>query len=243
MKKRKLNKTFLPLLITTALINPVIAADDIADREHASTKETGGFGLGLILGGLLGGPPGAVVGAAGGGWLGHNDTNRTDMIATLDEELIERNELIIKLETELSATETELVNTIHRLSGEQKNAKLDYLKKGLTTTVYFRSADTNLPASNAFRLEQLADLLQEFPNIKVSMEGHTDIRGDAEYNRHLSELRIETVQKLLENAGISSDQIRCEAYGESKAMAMEGDNENYVFDRRVSIHVSLPETS
>ncbi len=243
MKKRQLNKTLLPLLISSALINPALAAENIYDRDHASTKETGGFGLGLILGGLLGGPPGAIVGAAGGSWLGHHDTNRTDMIATLDKKLIERNELITKLETELSATETELTNAIHQLSDEQHNAKLDYLQKGLTTTVYFRSADTNLPASNAYRLEQLADLLQEFSNINISMEGHTDIRGDAEYNRHLSELRIDTVQQLLESAGISSDKIHCQAYGESKAMAMEGDNENYVFDRRVSIHISLSEAS
>ncbi len=244
MKQTTFTKTLLPLCIAAALSLPVQANDIYAQHDHASTKETGGFGLGMIVGAILGGPPGAIVGAAGGSWLGHHDTQRTDTIAAIDLELTEKENLITKLETELSATESELANTISRFKNEQANSdqrftNLEFLSKRQTTTIYFGSGEVDLPVRNGDHLYELAQLLNDYPELQINMEGHADISGDDEYNQHLSELRVDTVQHILEEAGIPADRIHCESYGESQAMATEGDKQNYVFDRRVSIHVSL----
>ena len=239
MNKLKLTYALLPLCISATLAIPAQADEIYVDHQQASAKETGGFGLGILLGAVVGGPPGAILGAAGGAWLGHHDTQRTNTIAAKNSELVEKENQITKLETELSVTENELANTISRLNSDQRLVAMDFLKKGMTTTVYFRSDEVDLPDTNADRLYQLAQLLRSYPELHISMEGHADIRGDGEYNQHLSELRVETVQDLLEDAGIPTERIHCQAYGELKAMAAEGDNENYVFDRRVSIHISL----
>ncbi len=245
MNTSTIKQILLPLCIAATLSIPV-HADDIYATQQASIKETGGFGLGLLAGAILGGPPGAIIGAASGGWLGHHDTQRTDAIAAIDLELVIKENQITKLETELSntetelsATETELANTISRFQSEKRLANLDFLSKRQTTTIYFGSGEIDLPSRNGDRLYELAQLLNDYPELQINMEGHADIRGDDEYNQHLSELRVDTVQHILEEAGIPADRIHCESYGESKAMASEGDHQNYVFDRRVSIHVSL----
>ena len=238
MKQTTIKRTLLPFMIAATLSVPS-QADDIYPSQQASIKETGGFSLGLLVGALLGGPPGAIIGAAGGGWLGHHDTQRTNTIAEFSSKLAEKENQITKLETELSVTENELANTISRINNDSRLTALAFLSKGLTTTVYFRSGETDLPAVNADRLYQLAQLLRDFPELQISMQGHADIRGNDEYNQHLSELRVDTVQNILEDAGIPAHRIHCESYGETQAMASEGDTENYVFDRRVSIQVSL----
>ena len=52
------------------------------------------------------------------------------------------------------------------------------------------------------------------PNLKVEISGHTDSKGDNEYNRKLSEERAQAVvNKLVEN-GISADRFKAKGYGE-----------------------------
>ncbi len=236
--------TLLPICITAILSVPVQANGTYTNHQQASTKETSGFGLGIIVGAILGGPPGAVIGA----WLGHHDTQRTNTIAVIDLELTEKENRVTKLESELVATETELANTISRfkneqIKSEQRFANLEFLSKRQTTTIYFGSGEVDLPVRNGEQLYELAQLLNNYPELQIKMEGHTDIIGNEEYNQHLSELRVDTVQHILEEAGIPADRIHCESYGETQAMATEGDRQNHVFDRRVSIHVSLVSAS
>ncbi len=239
MKKSDISKFLLPAAIILASASSPALAGNQENLEYASHKETGGFGIGLLIGSILGGPPGAILGAASGAWLGHHDTQRTNKIAVLNTTLLERENRITKLEAERSATEMELTNAIQQLDNLQSTTVTEILRKGLTTTVYFRSDETILPETSTQQLIDLAQVLQNFPQAEIIMEGHADVRGNTEYNQHLSEQRVERVQNLLQQAGIPEERIQCHAFGESKAMAVEGDQENYIFDRRVTLHIGL----
>lgn len=228
-----------PLVLALSLI----AANCLPQQVAAIDKETGGMGLGLLLGAVVAGPPGAIVGAIGGTWAGYHDTQQEMTIAAISSELAEKENQLTKIQTELSVTEAELDNALKRIGTEQRYAALDYLQKGLTTTIYFRTGESDLQESHGEKLFQLAQILKEFPELQINMEGHADIRGNGDYNQMLSENRIQVVQQVLLDAGIPEEKINCEAYGESEAMAQQGDRENYVFDRRVSIHLSLESTS
>jgi outer membrane protein OmpA-like peptidoglycan-associated protein len=154
----------------------------------------------------------------------------------------EENQLT-KIQTELSVTETELGNALNQINEDKRITALVYLQKGLTTTVYFRTGESDLPESNSNQLFELAQTLKDFPELQITMEGHAGIRGDGEFNQQLSESRVRAVQQILQDAGIPEQQIHCEAYGETEAMANNGDRENYIFYRRVSIHLSMGSTS
>lgn len=228
-----------PLIIALGLIT----VNSLASTAAAFDKEDGGMGIGLLVGGAIAGPPGAIIGAIGGRWVGYHDTQQELTIAAISSELTEKENQLTKIQTELSVAETELGNALDQINQDKRTASLEYLQKGLTTTVYFRTGESELPESNSSQLFELAQTLKDFPELQITMEGHADIRGVGEYNQQLSESRIQAVQQILQNAGIPERQINCEAYGETEAMANNGDRENYIFDRRVSIHLSLDSTS
>jgi len=58
-----------------------------------------------------------------------------------------------------------------------------------------------------------ADLLRKYPTWMVTVEGHCDERGTAEYNLALGERRAVAVKTYLVSLGISPDRLRTVSYG------------------------------
>lgn len=89
-------------------------------------------------------------------------------------------------------------------------------------------------------LNDLADRLAKAPVSRLEIEGHTDSRGSASYNRDLSERRAESVraylasQEVLQNLTLS---IR--AVGEAEPVATNETEEGRQTNRRVEI-LALP---
>ena len=63
-------------------------------------------------------------------------------------------------------------------------------------------------------LDAVISTLQSRPEIRVSVEGHTDPYGKAEYNQGLSERRARTVVAYLTSGGIVSSRIVDKGFGE-----------------------------
>ena len=58
-----------------------------------------------------------------------------------------------------------------------------------------------------------ADILKKYPTWQVTIEGHCDERGTAEYNLALGERRAVAVKTYLVSLGISADRLRTVSYG------------------------------
>jgi len=58
-----------------------------------------------------------------------------------------------------------------------------------------------------------AELLKKYPTWMITVEGHCDERGTAEYNLALGERRAVVVKTYLASLGISPDRIRTVSYG------------------------------
>ena len=58
-----------------------------------------------------------------------------------------------------------------------------------------------------------AEILREFPTWVITVEGHCDERGTAEYNLALGERRAESVKAYLVSLGIAPDRVRTVSYG------------------------------
>ena len=58
-----------------------------------------------------------------------------------------------------------------------------------------------------------ADLLKKYPTWTVTIEGHSDERGTAEYNLSLGERRAMAVKTYLVSLGIAQDRVRTVSYG------------------------------
>jgi outer membrane protein OmpA-like peptidoglycan-associated protein len=68
--------------------------------------------------------------------------------------------------------------------------------------------------------DDIAEVLTaEARNRLISVEGHTDTVGSDTYNQELSKRRAENVAQALEHAGVSSQRITAQGYGERYPVA------------------------
>ena len=76
-------------------------------------------------------------------------------------------------------------------------------------------------------------------DINVSVQAHTDNRGDAKKNMTLSRKRAESVVRYLaDDGGVSLDRITAVGYGESRPLKSNRTAEGREANRRVEIKVT-----
>lgn len=108
---------------------------------------------------------------------------------------------IAKLKQELGAIDSDKGLIIH-LSGD---AVFDFNQTG----VRMESAPT---------LQKLSDLLRLLRK-PVQLTGHTDNKGNAEYNKQLSQLRAKALKAALVQRGIRAGSIQTAGYGQERPKA------------------------
>jgi len=91
----------------------------------------------------------------------------------------------------------------------------------LGNVLFDTNGDTLKPGADEL-VARLAQFLQNHPDIKVRIEGHTDSTGGDSYNQSLSERRAEAVALALEARGITVQRIQ--AIGRGKAAPVAGND-------------------
>ena len=94
----------------------------------------------------------------------------------------------------------------------------------------FNKADIRADAPEA--LAHTADFLKNYPDVKVTIEGHCDERGSTEYNLVLGDRRATAVKQYLVSLGISADRLSSVSYGKEKPACMESNEECWQKNRR-----------
>ncbi|MGH8120820.1 MAG: OmpA family protein [Gammaproteobacteria bacterium] len=225
------------LLSATILNSPLAAAAQ--DKPAATTRETSGIGIGAIPGGQPGGPPGAVSGAAAATINGNHAARNDDAIAVLEKQLMEKTLALASLQDEFEAARIRYAGNLQKVDTENKLHSLKKLSDGIAFPVYFRTNDAGLTPEVEQHLRKLATLIRDYPEIKVRLDAYADERGLPSYNLQLSSARARAVHYELRKAGLSSNRILQYAHGEVPVECGEGGTENYIFDRRVDIQLTL----
>ena len=89
-------------------------------------------------------------------------------------------------------------------------------------------------------LSKVADVIRTYPEVKVSIEGHTDDVGNADYNLELSHQRADALKDyLVREFGISWARLKTTGYGEEKPI-VDNDVESIRHkNRRVEVVLSI----
>ncbi len=83
-------------------------------------------------------------------------------------------------------------------------------------------------------VKRVADFMNSYPKSQVTVEGHTDNTGDADYNQGLSERRAKTVADMLVNEfDIAPGRVKSRGHGESKPVATNDTKAGRQQNRRV----------
>jgi len=86
-------------------------------------------------------------------------------------------------------------------------------------------------------IDDLANVMKNYPELKVVIEGHTDNLGSAAYNKKLSQQRAEAVKKYLVERGIDANRIKAQGFGEERPIASNDTEEGRQKNRRVEAAV------
>jgi peptidoglycan-associated lipoprotein len=82
---------------------------------------------------------------------------------------------------------------------------------------------------------ELRDILKDYPDYKLTIEGHCDERGSAEYNMALGQARAEAAKAYLVQVGIPGQQLGVISYGKEKPDCTDHDEACWQKNRRVHI--------
>jgi OOP family OmpA-OmpF porin len=87
-------------------------------------------------------------------------------------------------------------------------------------------------------INDLANVMKDYPDLKVVIEGHTDNVGTAAYNKKLSQRRADAVKKyMVEQDGINANRITAEGFGFDRPIASNDTDEGRQKNRRVEAAV------
>jgi OOP family OmpA-OmpF porin len=85
--------------------------------------------------------------------------------------------------------------------------------------VNFPSNSSVIPQDSIPYLNAMADLLKQERKLTISVEGHTDASGSADYNLDLSKRRAQSVAVFLAHQGVSADQLMPIGKGKSEPLS------------------------
>lgn len=114
-------------------------------------------------------------------------------------------------------------------------------ERGLVITlgdVLFGTDLSRLNAEGMRTAQKLAEILQQYPQRTVSIEGFADSTGTTEHNQALSERRAGSVRSALQEMGVPAARISSKGYGESYPVAANDTSSNRQLNRRVEIVLS-----
>ncbi|MEZ4460145.1 MAG: OmpA family protein [bacterium] len=104
----------------------------------------------------------------------------------------------------------------------------------VTEKVYFGNNSDRIESRSFDVLNSVAKTINDNPQIRVvSIEGHTDGRGNADKNQALSQRRADAVMKYLIGQGVSPDRLRAQGFGPDRPIADNDTPEGREQNRRV----------
>lgn len=113
----------------------------------------------------------------------------------------------------------------------RRKEDLDYLKKG----IQFEFDSAKLLKSSYPTLDDIIALLEKIPEVKLEVQGHTDIVGTEDYNQKLSEDRAHSVTDYFQSKGIAADRLRAIGFGTRMPLADNVTDEGRAKNRRVEL--------
>jgi outer membrane protein OmpA-like peptidoglycan-associated protein/polyisoprenoid-binding protein YceI len=106
-----------------------------------------------------------------------------------------------------------------------------------TGNIYFAAGSARLAHKSRPLLDNLYDIVNRCPTLKIEIAGHTDADGSASSNQRLSERRAASVGNYLRKKGIDKDRMKVVGYGETTPLYPNDTSANKAKNRRIGFSV------
>jgi outer membrane protein OmpA-like peptidoglycan-associated protein len=96
----------------------------------------------------------------------------------------------------------------------------------------------SLDAKAKATLDLVYQFLKDYPKVNLTIEAHTDTRGNDAYNQGLSERRAKAAQQYLIKKGVAAGRVKSQGFGETRPTVPDNSPENMAINRRVEFKVT-----
>ncbi|WP_371378043.1 sortase-associated OmpA-like protein PdsO [Thalassotalea aquiviva] len=245
---KKSNLTLSTLMLCTSLVTlnvqannnePAVPKFDM-QQEPLANERAWGLSLGVVIGGILGGPPGAFISAIAGDFIGQSIVNN-DEITTLKNNInateFELKSLKKQHHQHLKSMESAYQQEISNLVSKYEQG-ISAQAHNIMMSMQFRTGSSDLEPHYKEQVVALAKLLEDGDDLVIDLSGYTDKQGSEDNNYQLSLARVNTVKALLLEHGIKQERIVASAFGETAPLEANSHSEVNYFDRRVVMKVT-----
>ncbi len=102
-------------------------------------------------------------------------------------------------------------------------------------TILFDLGKSTIRTESYATLQNIADIMKQYPNTSFVIEGHTDSTGSEANNQKLSDARAASVRDYLTTIGMPGSRLSSVGYGESRPIATNATKAGRQQNRRVEI--------
>lgn len=120
------------------------------------------------------------------------------------------------------------------------NVGMKPMKEGQSVVlknIFFETDKYDLKPTSQAELNKLVDLLNENPEMKIEIGGHTDNVGSKDYNQKLSENRAKSVFEYLIQKGITKERLSYKGYNFEQPVTTNDTPEGRAQNRRTEFKV------
>lgn len=103
--------------------------------------------------------------------------------------------------------------------------------------IFFDHGKATLRAESNAELDRLVKLMQDVPNLKIEISGHTDNTGSAAVNDLLSQQRADAVVAYLKTKGINASRVTAKGYGSNLPVASNNTEDGRQQNRRTEFEI------
>lgn len=172
----------------------------------------GGAAVGAVIGKTLGNTAaGAIGGAVVGGTVG----------AIIGQNMDEKAQ---KLEEEMDGV------TVQRVE--------EGIAVSFDSGILFDFDSSSLRPEGYVNLRKLATIINRDEDTTLMIVGHTDSRGDDDYNLRLSERRAQSANRFMVSQGLSSSRIQIVGRGEYEPIADNNTDDGRQKNRRIEVAIT-----
>ncbi len=122
----------------------------------------------------------------------------------------------------------------------EKNILLYKVKVGskmVLKNIFFDFDKATLRDESISELSRLIKLMNDYPNLRVEISGHTDNKGSLEYNTTLSQSRAKSVVDYLIRNGVSGSRLEYKGYAFNAPITTNDTEEGRQMNRRVEFKI------
>ncbi|WP_241131526.1 OmpA family protein [Achromobacter xylosoxidans] len=169
-----------------------------------------GAGIGALIGHGTGAAVGAGIGAVAGGLIGYNWK-------------------VVKDDVQRSGATSLGIDVVEMPDGS--------LKVNIPSNVSFDTDKTDLKPALLPVLDSVARSLNQHPELRAKVVGHTDSTGALAHNQTLSVNRARSVMDYLSRQGVAATRLSVEGRGPSDPIGDNATAEGRALNRRVEVYL------